>query len=197
MKKTTKEKILDAASDLFSQYGYKSTSVRKIAAQVGIRESALYNHFRNKEEIFLTIAEEIFSTPLKITQAEMQQEALRGKAFLNKFATQYKLVTFDKRSEKMFRLLLIELFANKALRERFIKEFHDKNIKLLSEAFFIMMQNALIKSNDPMLLAYEFLSTLFYVRFQVTLLRFDALSTNHIATQIEKHVDFFWEGVKV
>ena len=197
MKKSTKEKILEVASNLFSQYGYKSTSVRQIAAEVGIRESALYNHFRNKEEIFLTIAEGIFSTPLKISQEEMQQEALRGKAFLNRFATQYKLITFDKRSEKMFRLLLLELFSNKAIRERFIKEFHDKNIKLLSEAFFIMMQNDLIRSNDPMLLAYEFLSTLFYVRFQVTLLRFDALSTNHIATQIEKHVDFFWDGIKL
>jgi len=197
MSLSTKEKILKEASNLFSELGYKSASVRKIAAKVGIRESALYNHFKNKEEIFLTIAKDIFTTPLQINPEDINEEAKRGKAFLNKFATQYKLITFDKNSEKMFRLLLIELFSNNQLREKFISEFHDKNIKLLSNAFFVMMQEGIIKSNDPMLLSYEFLSTLFYIRFHVTLLRFDSKSTNHIATQIEKHVDFFWEGIKL
>ncbi len=196
MSLTTKEKILKEAATLFSELGYKATSVRKIASKVGIRESALYNHFKNKEEIFLTIADEIFVTPIQISQEEIEKEAKRGKAFLNRFVTQYKLLTFDKHSEKMFRLLLIELFANKALRERFINEFHQKNIKLLSQAFFIMMQNDLIRSNDPILIAYEFLSVLFYIRFEITLLRFDNKSTASLATQMEKHVDFFWESIK-
>ena len=193
---STKERILKEATTLFSELGYKATSVRKIAAKVGIRESALYNHFKNKEDIFLSVAESIFSTPLQIDQETIQKEAKRGKAFLYRYATQFKLLTFDKNSEKMFRLLLIELFTNKVLRERFINDFHDKNIKLLAEAFFIMMQNDLIKSNDPMLVAYEFLSTLFYIRFEITLLRFDSKSTNHLSTQMEKHVDFFWESIK-
>lgn len=59
----TKEKIVKVASTLFSNNGYKATSVRKIAAEVGIRESALYNHFKNKEAIFLEIAQSIFSSP--------------------------------------------------------------------------------------------------------------------------------------
>jgi len=193
----TKDRILHEATKLFSTYGYKATSVRKIASAVGIRESALYNHFKNKEDIFLTIAKKIFASPLHIDKEELTDEATRGKAFLNKFATQFKLLTFDKSTQTMFRLLLIELFANEMLRKQFIEEFHNKNIKLLSEAFFIMMQNGLIRSNDPMLLAYEFLATLFYIRFQVTLLRFDNNSTDHIATQIEKHVEFFWEGIRI
>ena len=193
----TKEKILKEAAALFSQLGYKATSVRKIAAKVGIRESALYNHFKNKEEIFLTIADDIFSSTINIDTNKIQSEAKKGKAFLSRFATSYKLITFDQNSERMFRLLLIELFSNEALRKRFIEEFHNKNIKLLSEAFFVMMQEGLIRSNDPMLIAYEFLSSLFYIRFHITLLRFDKKSTNHLATQIEKHVDFFWEGIKI
>jgi AcrR family transcriptional regulator len=195
MATSTKEKILKTATNLFSQNGYKGTSVRKIASSVGIRESALYNHFKNKEEIFLTIAKEIFSSPLSIE--DIEKEALKGKMFLNKFGMQFKLLTFDTASEKMFRLLLIELFSNIELRKKFFEEFHNLNIKQLSKAFFIMMQEGLIKSNDPMLLSYEFLSTLFYIRFQITLLRFDNLSTNHLSTQIEKHIDFFWEGIKL
>jgi len=192
----TKEKILKVATTLFSRLGFKGTSVRKIASEVGIRESALYNHFKNKDEIFLEVAKGIFSSPFTIVDEDIKELSLRGKPFLQKFAMQYKMLTFDKSNENMFRLLMIELMQNKTLREQFNSEFHDKNIKLLSEGFFIMMQNSLIRSSDPMMMAYEFISTLFYIRLQVTILRFDSNSTSHLSTQFEKHVDFFWESIK-
>ncbi len=193
----TKAKILKESKALFSELGYKSASVRKIASKVGIRESALYNHFQNKEEIFLEVAKEIFASPFSFTSESIQELALKGKPFLQKYAMQYKLLTFDKNNESMFRILLIELLQNKELREQFMSSFHDKNIKVLSEGFFIMMQNDLIRSQDPMMISYEFLSTLFYIRLQVTLLRFDSMSTNALSTQFEKHVDFFWESIKI
>jgi len=195
--KNTKEKILKVSTTLFSELGYKGTSVRKIASGVGIRESALYNHFKNKEEIFLEVAKGIFTSPFSSENEDIKESALKGKAFLQKFTMQYKLLTFDKNNENMFRLLMIELFVNKELREQFMNEFHNENIKMLSEAFFIMMQNNLIRSSDPMMVSYEFLSTLFYIRLQVTLMRFDNTSTNALSTQFEKHVEFFWESIRV
>jgi AcrR family transcriptional regulator len=193
----TKEKILKVATSLFCELGYKGASVRKIASSVGIRESALYNHFENKEEIFLEVAKDIFSSPFSLESDEIKELAMRGKPFLQKFTMQYKMLTFDKSNENMFRLLMIELMQNQDLREQFMSEFHDKNIKVLSEGFFIMMQNSLIRSSDPMMISYEYLSTLFYIRLQVTLMRFDSLSTNSLSTQFEKHVDFFWESIKI
>ncbi|MBD3796315.1 MAG: TetR/AcrR family transcriptional regulator [Campylobacterales bacterium] len=193
----TKEKILKVASSLFSNNGYKATSVRKIAAEVGIRESALYNHFKNKEAIFLEIAQSLFSSPFSLSSDDIKELSTRGKPFLQKFAMQYKMLTFDKNSESMFKLLMIELLQNSELREQFMTQFHQENIKTLSEGFFIMMQNNLIRSNDPMMVAYEFLSTLFYIRFQITLLRFDKKSADQFSTQFEKHVDFFWESIKI
>lgn len=193
----TKEKILKVASSLFSNNGYKATSVRKIAAEVGIRESALYNHFKNKEAIFLEIVQSLFSSPFSLSSDDIKELSTRGKPFLQKFAMQYKMLTFDKNSESMFKLLMIELLQNSELREQFMTQFHQQNIKTLSEGFFIMMQNNLIRSNDPMMVAYEFLSTLFYIRFQITLLRFDKKSADQFSTQFEKHVDFFWESIKI
>ena len=193
----TKQKIIKEARILFSELGYKGTSVRKIASKVGIRESALYNHFKNKEAIFLEIAKDIFASPFSFTSENIQEAALKGKPFLKKYAMQYKLLAFDKNNESMFRILMIELLQNKVLREQFMNDFHNKNIKILSEGFFMMMQNNLIRSQDPMMVSYEFLSTLFYIRLQVTLLRFDLESTNSLSTQFEKHVDFFWESIKI
>ncbi len=196
MASTTKEKILDVSSTLFSKYGYKGTSVRKIASSVGIRESALYNHFKNKDEIFFSVLEYLFNEDT-LMDIDVEEIALKGKVFLNKFTTNYKLQTFDKTKENMFRLLMIELLQNEQIRKDFMENFHNKNIKLLSNGFFIMMQNGIIKSSDPMLLAYEYLSTLFYIRLQILLLKTDAKSINHLSTQFEKHTDFFWESIKV
>lgn len=193
----TKDKILKASRALFSEYGYKGTSVRKIAGAVGIRESALYNHYKNKEEIFLEVSKEIFSSPFSFEDQDIKELALKGKPFLQKFVTQYKLITFDKNNESMFRLLMIELMQNKELREQFMSEFHDKNIKVLSEGFFVMMQNNLIRSSDPMIISYEFISTLFYIRLQITLMKFDSISIGGLTTQFEKHVDFFWDSIKI
>jgi len=192
----TKEKIIKSSTKLFCEQGYRATSVRTIAADVGIKQSALYNHFKNKEEIFLEVSKNIFSTPFSLEDNEIKESALKGKAFLTKYAMQYKLLTFDKDNENMFRLLMIELFSNKELRGQFMSEFNDKNVHMLSEGFFIMMQNSLIKPSDPILMSYEFLSTLFYIRLQVTLLRFDNNDTDALSTQFEKHVDFFWETIK-
>ena len=47
----TKQKILMCAVDLFAIKGFTETSVRDIAAAVGIKSASLYNHFSSKEEI--------------------------------------------------------------------------------------------------------------------------------------------------
>jgi AcrR family transcriptional regulator len=49
---TTRERILEAALDLFARHGFMGTSVRQLARTVGLRESSLYNHFANKEAIY-------------------------------------------------------------------------------------------------------------------------------------------------
>lgn len=52
---SVRERIVEAALDLFSRQGFAATSMRQIAAAVGIRASSLYNHFAGKEAIFSAI----------------------------------------------------------------------------------------------------------------------------------------------
>ena len=47
----TRERILDAALTLFADKGYEATSMREIAAQLGITKAALYYHFDSKGDI--------------------------------------------------------------------------------------------------------------------------------------------------
>jgi len=44
-------KILGAAAEMFSQYGFKSITMDDIARRAGISKKTLYQHFANKEEV--------------------------------------------------------------------------------------------------------------------------------------------------
>jgi AcrR family transcriptional regulator len=48
-----REAILRAAVELFGSRGYDSVSLRDVTAEVGLKPTALYNHFRSKEELLI------------------------------------------------------------------------------------------------------------------------------------------------
>ena len=55
MAKDTKERILAAALEMFSQNGYAGTNIRELAASLDMGKSSLYRHFESKEEIWHTL----------------------------------------------------------------------------------------------------------------------------------------------
>jgi len=50
-----KETIIQAAMKLFAEKGYHATSMQEIAEQSGMAKGSLYNYFKSKEEIALSI----------------------------------------------------------------------------------------------------------------------------------------------
>ena len=61
----TKNLILEKASDLIYEHGFVKASIRDIVKAVKITNSAVYVHFKNKDEILYTIIEEIGSSLLE------------------------------------------------------------------------------------------------------------------------------------
>jgi TetR/AcrR family transcriptional regulator len=53
----TAERILDAAEALFAERGYAATTLRDVAAVVGVRNPSLYNHFSSKEALYAAVLE--------------------------------------------------------------------------------------------------------------------------------------------
>jgi len=49
--------ILEAAERIFIAEGYQGATIRKIADEVGVSSTALYMHFRDKDEILLEICD--------------------------------------------------------------------------------------------------------------------------------------------
>ena len=195
----TKEKILKHALKLFSSKGYKATTVRDIAGAVGIKQSALYNHFRNKDEILETLISDLTSSAIVtiFDDKESQELHKQGKSLLMSIATTFKLISFDGQNEALFKLLMQEIYNNERIRDIYNEYYYHENVKKLSTLFFMMMQDEMIKSSDPLLLANEFFAALFFYQMQVSLLKLDKKSTSSVVSLFEKHVDIFWENIKL
>ncbi|MFW0786436.1 helix-turn-helix domain-containing protein [Gordonia sp. CPCC 206044] len=57
----TRERIRSSAMQLFAERGYDKTSLREIADSLGVTKAALYYHFRTKEDIVVSLSEELRS----------------------------------------------------------------------------------------------------------------------------------------
>lgn len=195
----TKDKILKTSLKLFSTKGYKATTVRDIAGAMGVKQSALYNHFKNKDEILETLISNLTSSAIVtlFDQKEAQMLHKQGKSLLASIATTFKLISFDGQNEALYKLLMQEIFRNERIREIYNEHFYQENVKKLSGIFFSMMQDEQIKSSDPLLLANEFFSPLFFYQMQVSLLKLDQKSTSSVVSMFEKHVDLFWDQIKM
>ncbi|MFE7898227.1 TetR/AcrR family transcriptional regulator [Streptomyces sp. NPDC057424] len=55
----TRRRIQDVALDLFAEQGYEKTSLREIAEHLDVTKAALYYHFKTKEEILVSIFEDL------------------------------------------------------------------------------------------------------------------------------------------
>lgn len=51
MRQGSKQKILDAALEIFAKNGYHNSSVSSIAEKAGIAKGLMYNYFKSKEEV--------------------------------------------------------------------------------------------------------------------------------------------------
>jgi len=69
----SRERILDAAAELFSQRGYAGAGVDQLAARSGIAKTAIYYHFGNKEGLLAAVLERAATAWIDGIQAAAEQ----------------------------------------------------------------------------------------------------------------------------
>jgi AcrR family transcriptional regulator len=107
----TRQAILDAALDLFAERGFFGTSMRQIAKEVGVRESALYHHFPSKDDIFKALITHL--GPGRVSQVitvdiEAMAQALGVKELLSRLFNLIATTWAIPQEQKIFRIILQE-----------------------------------------------------------------------------------------
>lgn len=73
-RKSRKEEIIKAASNLFSQKSYHDVTMDQIAGEVGVAKGTIYLYFESKENLYLGILEHTFETIESILEKEIAKE---------------------------------------------------------------------------------------------------------------------------
>ena len=122
--KNTKEKIFDVSIDLFSQNGYDGVSIRRIAGEVGIKESSIYNLYSSKESILESILNYYINEMLKEEAPIMQSEEkldVDFDQFYKEGSDRFISKLSEKKMMKITRIFLVESYHNEKIKN-FVKE---------------------------------------------------------------------------
>lgn len=63
-----RDRILRAATEIFSRRGYRATSMNEVAAEVGLRKPTLYHYFHSKEELLVRLYEDVLAESLALAR---------------------------------------------------------------------------------------------------------------------------------
>ncbi len=158
MAKDTKERILAAALDMFSQNGYAGTNIRELTASLGLVKSSMYKHFESKEEIWNTLLDEMiayyaehFGSPEHLPPVPDSTEGLVDLTL--------QMADFTIRDEmviKTRKLLTIEQFRDERARELATKHFLTGLRDMFTPIFAGMMERGLLRQDDPAMLAFAY-----------------------------------------
>lgn len=197
---TTKQKIKETALDLFSQRGFSAVSIRDISGEVGIRESTIYYHFKNKQDIFddllmdfksitSTIQDSFGRGFSKAAQVDKPSFILVGLAFLNRYLLNEKIL-------KLLRMLMIEQHVNSSAAVLLRQVLFDDPLRQNEMAFEVMISKGYFKKSDAKAMAVEYYAPIFFafLRYFSTgdvtdenVSEANALATTHLSNFYERY----------
>ena len=158
MAKDTKERILAAALDMFSQNGYAGTNIRELTASLGLVKSGLYKHFKSKEEIWNSLLDKMiayyderFGSPEHLPPVPDSLEGLT--------AMTMQMVDFTIHDERIVmtrKMLAIEQFRDERAKALATKHFLTGLTDMFTHVFTSMMDKGLLRRDDPRMLAFAY-----------------------------------------
>ncbi len=106
---TSKEKIIDAAIEVFFEKGFDAASMREIAEKAGLTKPMIYYHFKNKEALYLGLLEEnleLFCQGLEATLAADSHPRVTLSAIIDLFEQTFA------RGAKVYNIIQREIIGN-------------------------------------------------------------------------------------
>ena len=84
-----KKEILDAALEVFKEYGYEKATTKKIAERAEVSEGSLYNYFKNKRDILINLFKIIKDRTSNNLSVFPNQEGDISKSLATSLASQF------------------------------------------------------------------------------------------------------------
>ncbi len=158
MAKDTRERILAAALEMFSQNGFAGTNIRELSASLGMGKSSLYRHFESKEAIWNALLDEMIAYyDARFGSSEHLPpvpESLEGLVRMT-----MQMANFTIRDEKIIKtrkLLSIEQYRDERAKALATKHFLTGLTDMFTPIFSAMMDRGLLRRDDARELAFAY-----------------------------------------
>ena len=158
MANDTKERILEAALEVFSQNGYAGTNIRELSASLGLVKSGVYKHYESKEAIWNALLDEMiayygehFGSSEHLPPVPDSQEGL--------VTMTMQMVNFTVHDERIImtrKVLTLEQFRDGRARELATKHFLTGLTEIFTHIFAGMMDKGSLRRDDPAMLAFAY-----------------------------------------
>ena len=158
MANATKERILDAALEMFSQNGYAGTNIRELSASLGLVKSGVYKHYESKEAIWNALLDrmiayygEHFGSPEQLPPVPDSLEEL-----IQLTMHMVNITVHDEKIIMTRKVLTLEQYRDVRARELATKHFLTGLIEIFTRIFTGMMEKGLLRKDDPEMLAFAY-----------------------------------------
>ena len=158
MAKDTRERILAAALEMFSQNGFAGTNIRELSASLGMGKSSLYRHFESKEAIWNALLDEMIAyydarfgssehlPPVPESLEELVRMTMRMADF----------TIHDEKIVMTRKLLSIEQYRDERAKALATKHFLTGLTDMFTPIFSAMMDRGLLRRDDAEMLAFAY-----------------------------------------
>ena len=142
--------LIDAAMDLFAAYGYRGTSLARIARAAGVTKGALYWHFSGKQEFFLAVARKVLGewneSFARFPQPDSRESYRRefGKIF-------EQMADLNRKNPWVTRLLLIIALESHKLGRRMLGTMRKANLQGFANFQRLIDRGKALGALDPAL----------------------------------------------
>ena len=192
--RSTKERILDTAIDLFAQNGFNGTSVRDIARGVGIKESSIYNHFTGKDGILATILEgytaNMEGTLITTEEIDERLDAVPHEEFWKKGLARFMTQTSDPRIEKTSLIVSLEMFRDERARDIALQELFTRQQGSVELIFSRMKLKGFLGDVEPRDLALVYAYSMLGLSMEYNLLRSWGMDTGPVEEKMFRLIRF-------
>ena len=171
--------------------------MRHIAREVGVRESALYTHFKSKQDILDRLFELYGpgSMSAMFDKLDRQQLLDDPSGTLKRFLLSAVELWCSSGERKFMRLGLMESIRAEELLCNQAQTSIENVKKRMREFFQRLVQEKRVIEAEPEFLLIQFMGPLFLMRHELTLFHYSEDSCARLKAFTENHVDFFFKNI--
>ena len=108
-RRSKRDQIVKAAVETFLENGYDGTSMNKVAEKAGVIKATIYSHFKDKEQLFTAIIEELTINKVSIDFSNPEAMlSLAPEEFMDVITAKFCVLMADAEYHALFRVLVGE-----------------------------------------------------------------------------------------